>query len=214
MIRIPDGRKLAGPIPVRGRRRKTDPDPPSSSEATPDLAREVPGGEEIQQPPRPGRKSPKPPRRSAAAPGSNPSLRLSVGVSRKRGLPGFGSVGASCGLELTLEPGAFETQAFEARVREAFGRCTRAVDDQLDRASAPTHEVNAISAEDPRPEPRTRPCTPAQVRALHALARRLDLDLDALVLRRFDAAVPEALSLAQASRLIAELQPTAPDDSP
>ena len=135
-----------------------------------------------------------------------------MGVSRKRGLPGFGSVGASCGLELALDPAAADPGRFEVKVREAFDLCTRAVDDQLERSPTSPRDPGNMPDEGHRPEPRTRPCTPAQVRALHALARRNDLDLDALVLRRFDAAIPEALSLAQASCLIAELQPPAPDE--
>ena len=213
MIRIPDGRNLAGPIPARRRRRRPDPGA-SSPEATPNLAREAPGPAGVNRPTRPGRKPPRSPRQPARDAAPDPELRLVVGVSRKRGLPGFGSVGASCDLEIRVQPPALDTEQFEARVRGAFDRCTRAVDDQLDRARTSSREPGDTPMEAHRPVPGTRPCTPAQVRALHALARRLDLDLDALVLRRFDAPAPEALSLAQASRLITELQPPTPDDAP
>lgn len=212
MIRFPNGRQVAGPSPAR-RRREADPGR-SSPEPPPNRAREASGFEEVNRPPEPGRKPPMSPRPRTEVAGSSPELKLIVGVSRKRGLPGFGSVGASCGLEIRAEPWASDPEQFEARVREAFDACARAVDDQLDRSQTSTHEPGNTPREDHRPERGERPSTPAQVRALHALARRLDLDLDALVLRRFNSPAPEALSLVQASRLITELQPPAPDDSP
>ena len=83
----------------------------------------------------------------------------------------------------------------------------------------PGNNSPATSREDPdeagdggparRPDgsgPPRRPATAAQVRALGRLAGRWGMDLEELVGRRFDVAGPEELSIADASRLIDELQ--------
>src|SRR5208337_5306718 len=46
-------------------------------------------------------------------------LKLNVGVSQKVGLPNYGSVGASCNLEMELEAGLLEKDldGFHARIR-------------------------------------------------------------------------------------------------
>jgi hypothetical protein len=139
-------------------------------------------------------------------------------VAHKRGLPSFGSIGASCGLELELDAQLLSEapEQFRARVRDAYDACARAVQDELDRRRTPHPPERDSTADDhPRPEPPGPPATPAQIRALHAISRRLDLDLDDLVLKRFQVAHPEALSRAQASRLIGALQPHgSSDDTP
>ena len=67
------------------------------------------------------------------------SLKVNVGVSRKLGLPGFSSVGASCQVELELDGGWSRLDAgrFEAKVREAF-------DDELDRLRSAAGARDAI----------------------------------------------------------------------
>jgi len=67
------------------------------------------------------------------------ALKLNVGVSRKVGLPDYGSVGASCNLELEVEVGLLERDldAFHARVRDAYVAAHQAVHDELARLQAP-----------------------------------------------------------------------------
>lgn len=133
-------------------------------------------------------------------------LKLSVGLSRKVGLPGYGSRGAACGVEVELDPGllAGDPEAFHARARAAFDACARAVAEELDRRRGADR---APDVEDDHPcVPRARPATSSQVRALRAIAARLGLDLDGLVAGRHDVDGPEDLSVAEAGRLIDELQ--------
>jgi hypothetical protein len=154
------------------------------------------------------------------------SLKLNVGVSRKAGLPDYGSVGASCNLEVELDAGLIDRDldAFHARVRGVYVAAHQAVHDELARLQAPVAEP-----QDPPPAPtrhasnghagtnghadrapagRSRmrkPATEAQVRAIRSIASRQHADLDGL-LRELGVDRPEALSLRQASELIDTLK--------
>jgi hypothetical protein len=67
-------------------------------------------------------------------------LKLNVGVSRKVGLPDYGSVGASCNLEMELDAGLLERdlEGFHARIRGAYVAAHQAVHDELARLQAPS----------------------------------------------------------------------------
>ncbi|MCG8585790.1 MAG: hypothetical protein MI757_13875, partial [Pirellulales bacterium] len=60
-------------------------------------------------------------------------LKLTVGVTRKIGLPNYGSAGASCYLETDVD-GSLEfanLSVFQSQVEQAFEACRRAVTDEL-----------------------------------------------------------------------------------
>src|SRR5581483_1136922 len=121
------------------------------------------------------------------------ALKLNVGVSRKVGLPDYGSVGASCNLELEVEVGLLERdlEAFHARVRDAYIAAHQAVHDELARLQAPVeppggppaqlrHHTpnghlggNGHAARPPAGHSRPRrPATANQVRAICTIASR------------------------------------------
>ena len=62
-------------------------------------------------------------------------LKLTVGLSKKKGLPDYGSLGASCQLELELDQTLLEhdLDRFQQRVRDAYTACRQAVQDELAR---------------------------------------------------------------------------------
>ena len=161
-------------------------------------------------------------------------MKLNVGVSRKVGLPDYGSVGASCNLELELESSLLERdlEAFHAQIRGAYVAAHQAVHDELARlqtladskAEAPAWTSgrrapsNGQSDENRNGQTRRfqeapsrgrKPATPNQVKAIRAIARSQDADLEALLRHEFDAGRPEDLSVNQASDLIDLLRNTA-----
>ena len=157
-------------------------------------------------------------------------LKLNVGVSRKVGLPDYGSVGASCNLELELDSGLLERDldGFQARVRDAYVAAHQAVHDELARLQVPVPSGpdTAPTEETPRrnrradhngtltevPDGRTRggkPATSSQLKAIAAIARRQEADLAGLLRREFGVQRAEHLSLRQASELIDLLKSTA-----
>ena len=151
------------------------------------------------------------------------SLKLNVGVSRKIGQPDYGSVGASCNLELEIDCSLLERDldGFHARVRSAYVAAHQAVHDELARLQAPTEaphdqpvasprhttngHANGNGRPDTQPAGRSRarkPATENQIRAIRSIARRQNADLDGLIRQEFGVEHIEDLSLKQASELI------------
>ena len=62
-------------------------------------------------------------------------LRLSAGVSKKVGLPNYGSLGASCHLELELDAGILERdpRALRQQIQRVHAICAGTVQEELDR---------------------------------------------------------------------------------
>jgi hypothetical protein len=146
-------------------------------------------------------------------------LKLNVGVGREVGLPDYGSVGASCNLEMELDSALLERDldGFHAPVRDAFVAARQAVQDELARVQVP------VELAQPAPAPRAptngngnghAPAGPAersrtqkratdkQVKAILAIARQQHADLDGLLQQDDGVHRPEDLSLKQASELI------------
>jgi hypothetical protein len=150
-------------------------------------------------------------------------LTLNVGVSKKLGLPEYSSVGATCNVQVELDPALLEhdLEGFHERARAAYVACHQAVHDELARLQQ--HPSPPAEA---RPEPATetgrngpsngngrsrphKPATANQVRAIAALAHRQGADLADWLRVGYGAERPEELSLTEASRLIDELKATA-----
>jgi hypothetical protein len=154
-------------------------------------------------------------------------MKLNVGVSRKVGLPDFGSVGASCGIELEVDGSLLQhdLERLHSQVRDAYVAAHQAVHDELARLQAPpsvnggqTSPVHATppartgfsqtnsnghatrSKVDRQRAPKL--ATQSQVKAIVAIARRQNTDLTGLLRHEYELERPEDLTIRQASELI------------
>jgi hypothetical protein len=76
-------------------------------------------------------------------------LRLNIGLSKKLGLPDYGSLGASCNLDVELDAALLQAdpEAIQRHARNAFDACRRAVQEELARhQAAPTTPASNPSA--------------------------------------------------------------------
>ena len=158
-------------------------------------------------------------------------MKLNVGVSRKLGLPGYSSAGASCNVELELDSGLLQSDlaAFHVQVRGAFAAARQAVDEELNRLQAlpvplaavtgPTnghahrngngsapHAIGLPTRAGPPREPSRKSATPSQVNALYAIARSRCIDLEELLQAEWGVDRPENLSVREASEFIDRLK--------
>lgn len=142
-------------------------------------------------------------------------LRVSTGLSKKQGLPNFGSTGASCTVEFELEASLLQTdlEGFRQHVKNAFVACSQAVADELARQGTGNGHVSPENGHDTngngRQQRSGRSATASQVRALHSIASRQRLDLAAEVRNRFNIDRPEDLLIGEASELIDAIKPDA-----
>ena len=149
-------------------------------------------------------------------------LKLNVGLSKKVGLPNYGSLGASCHVEVELDHGLiFQDQAaWQHKVEQAFEACRAAVDLELQRAPPACADEPVPAAQTCGEGPsngrcidhypgqsydQSRPVTPRQLRAIEGIALRQRLNLLEVLESRFGKYHLTSLSRSEASRLIEEL---------
>jgi hypothetical protein len=165
-------------------------------------------------------------------------LKLNVGVSRKVGLPDYGSVGASCNIEMELDAGLLERDldGFHDRIRGIYVAAHQAVHDELSRLQSPGYNAAVATTPAPvpvhstasarngftrdrgnvqSPHPQTdrsrapRAATQSQVKAIIAIARRQNTDLQGLLRQEYEVQGPDHLTIRQASELIDQLKAAA-----
>ncbi len=139
--------------------------------------------------------------------------KVFVGLSKKKGLPDYGSIGANCQVELELDGQILQDDPdrFHQHVRRAYAACRSSVEEELsNQASNPPNEQPSYSAGDRangshNRNGRRRTATDSQVRAINAIAGRHRIDL-APFLDRFAVRRIDELTVTDASALIDELK--------
>lgn len=154
-------------------------------------------------------------------------LKVNIGLSKKIGLPDYGSLGASCHVEYEADASLLHTdlEGFHRQVKNAFIACRQAVQDELHR-----HQAAEAAAQPPpangkqsNAQPRNnghangqsngsnhrrtngRKATASQVRALEAIGNRLQLDLQRWLHEKYGLRVATDLTVTEASAAIDEL---------
>lgn len=76
-------------------------------------------------------------------------LKVNVGLSKKVGLPDYGSLGASCHVEYEADASLLNTdlEGFHRQVKNAFIACKQAVQDELHRHQAAEQALQPVVSE-------------------------------------------------------------------
>lgn len=148
-------------------------------------------------------------------------LRLNVGASQKVSDNHYGSKGASVTLEVELGGAILhEPDKLQTRIRKLFALVRQAVQEELHRNGAPATPTPPAPPPVPASPPPAangngkpnaggvRPATPAQCKALYALARQQGLTLADWLQERTQVRRPDDLTVRQASTLIDVLRAT------
>ena len=139
------------------------------------------------------------------------SHKITVGLQKKVGTPNFGSIGASCAIEvqLTAEQ-AQDGEVVTAHVRRVFQRCRDSIAEELGRhASADDGSVAGSAgkaASSPAANGRPKPATDKQIRMIHWLASKAGVTVASELEDQFGIRSPDALNSRQASKFIDSLK--------
>ncbi|NNJ24335.1 hypothetical protein [Alienimonas chondri] len=143
-------------------------------------------------------------------------LKLNAGLSRKIGLPNYGSRGAMVNVEIELPADVLkDPEKLRRQVRGCFETLRAAVDEELGVTPQSCNDVQEQRwrpSADPRRNGRDNehaadgnggpPATEKQVRALHASARRAGVGLADELRERFGVVTADVLTRRQASEAI------------
>lgn len=141
------------------------------------------------------------------------TLTFQVGLQKKIGQPGYGSLGASCHVEIQLDSSLDDIDVFQRRIKEAFAACRGSVNDEL------AQQQQAAVRQPPAPHSNHRsddagPTSHAEFQASEKqlnYAERLASDVDGLggfdlFVKRMTGKPVSELTRLDASSLIDQLQ--------
>jgi hypothetical protein len=137
-------------------------------------------------------------------------LNLNIAMSRKIGEPNYGSRGATVGLEMEVDSSLVnQPQQLHKRIARLFRLAKESVDRELDGHGNEVAQCAASNSATAGQEAPVRPATANQVRAIHAIANRQNLELTEELRNRFGVYRADELTLDQASQLIEAIEPSA-----
>ena len=133
-------------------------------------------------------------------------VKLHVAITRKIGTPNYGSRSATVGLETEVDSSLIDQpDELQERIAALFQLAAESVNRELGVQPAEEFAPAATNGKDREHETPVRPATANQIRALHAIANRRQLDLTAELRHRFGVYRADDLTIDEASRLIDSL---------
>ena len=155
--------------------------------------------------------------------------KINVGLSHKIGQPNFGSLGASCHIDLEIDPQTASRgpEAIQRQIMSAFTICKQSIDAALTKSDQPitlaaaygfhpveqpsaprreTHQPPSSERSAATPPRQSRPATAAQIKALHTIANRAGLTLASELQQHCGVNNPQQLTIQQASQMIDHLK--------
>jgi hypothetical protein len=148
-------------------------------------------------------------------------MTLNVGISKKIGQANYGSLGASCNVQIELPANVIfdDPEAFQRQIRQAYSACTGAVTEELSRHRPDNGDPRQYrptasngngrygrNGNGSQSRSNGRKATTSQIRAIQAIADRQQVDLASELNTHFGVDRPDALSVAEASQCIDELK--------
>ena len=129
-------------------------------------------------------------------------VKVNIGLSKKVGLPDYGSLGASAHIEFELDGGYDNgsTENFQNAVKRAYLACRQAVEREI--ADSKQSQDLGKPQNGSLSSATSRPATSSQVRAIHAIAGRNRVKLNELLHTKYGVQRPEDLGIKEASSLI------------
>ena len=142
------------------------------------------------------------------------SIKINAGLSKKIGLPDYGSLGATCNVEFELDGGYDNgsSDRFQHAIQRAYAACREAVEAEIRRNQGQgdpgtnNQQPNNQSNGSRNGRTNQRGATQSQVRAIHAIANRNRIDINTLLGSQFGVNEPDDLTIQQASQLIDQLK--------
>ena len=139
------------------------------------------------------------------------ATKATVGLTQKVGQPDFGSIGASCQIEIELEGVEITDPRVAERIQGAYAACRRAIQAELEafeNGQAVPAQVDRSQASRGAPQRggSNRNATAAQVNAINVITKKMKLDLAGFLQGQYGTSRPEELDIRQASKVIDELK--------
>jgi len=144
-------------------------------------------------------------------------VQINIGLNKKVGEANYGSRGASVNLQVELDSGIVDdADRLRNQIHKLFGLARQSLDAELQRGADGPGDSQATNGHHIRNGDRQqrqtngrrktagRMATNSQVRALYAIAKNQQIDLQAM-LAEYGVSAPEDLTVATASQLIDEL---------
>lgn len=133
-------------------------------------------------------------------------MKLNVGLTRKIGEANYGSRGGSVNIEMEVDSGLIaEPSKLQDRIRQLFTLVRSSLTEELN-GNSNNHIDDASSKTSNGKTSNPRPATQSQQKAIFAIAKDRQVNVQPIIRSKFGVGKIEHLSIKQASELIDQLK--------